>query len=107
LLLGGQTTKVLDKGSVEWIGPYGYNVVLTKISKTISNLNTGVVTDYALYILIGICFYLFVFTAIPLFQDLANSTVVSCISILILIRSINSSEDKAEKNIYIGSSQVK
>ena len=28
--LGGQTTKVLDKGSVEWIGPYGFEIALTK-----------------------------------------------------------------------------
>jgi NADH-ubiquinone oxidoreductase chain 5 len=102
LLLGGQTTKVLDKGSVEWLGPYGYYMALTKASKTISNLNMGVVTDYALYILLGACFYLFIFTVIPSFQDLANSTAVTCVSILILIRSISSwsLSPKFESNPY-------
>jgi uncharacterized membrane protein YdcZ (DUF606 family) len=49
----------------------------------------GVVTDYALYILIGGCFYIFIFTAIPSYQDLGNSTTASCITILVLIRSIS------------------
>ena len=54
LEIGGQTTKVLDKGSIESIGPYGVGVILTKASKIISSLSNGVVTNYALYILIGI-----------------------------------------------------
>jgi NADH-ubiquinone oxidoreductase chain 5 len=54
LEIGGQTTKVLDKGSIESIGPYGFGVILTKASKIISSLSNGVVTNYALYILIGI-----------------------------------------------------
>jgi NADH-ubiquinone oxidoreductase chain 5 len=107
LLLGGQTTKVLDKGSVEWLGPYGYNMVLTRVSKTISSLSTGIVTDYALYILIGGCFYLFIFTVIPSFEDLAYSITISSISILILIRSINSNSgvNKEESNLYIESTR--
>lgn len=83
-------------------------MALTRISKTISSLNTGVVTDYALYILIGGCFYLFVFTVIPSFEDLAYSTTISCISILILIRSINSNSGigREESNPYIESDKV-
>nr|UNI91540.1 NADH dehydrogenase subunit 5 [Cordyceps cicadae] len=81
--IGGQTTKVLDKGSIEWVGPYGMGVILTKISKTISSLSKGVVTDYALYILIGICFYLSIFTFVSIFFDLINSITVSCIIVLI------------------------
>ena len=80
-------------------------MALTKVSKTISNLNMGVVTDYALYILIGGCFYLFIFTAIPSFQDIANSTTVSCICILVLIKSIISRSEYVN-NPYIGSDQV-
>ena len=38
------------------------NKALIKTSKTISGLSKGVVTDYALYILIGTCFYLSIFT---------------------------------------------
>ena len=45
LEIGGQTTKVLDKGSIESIGPYGFGVILTKASKIISSLSNGVVTN--------------------------------------------------------------
>jgi NADH-ubiquinone oxidoreductase chain 5 len=60
LKLGGQTTKVLDKGSVEYIGPYGLEVSLVYLSKTISKLDSGVITSYALYILSGLIFYIFI-----------------------------------------------
>ena len=56
--LGGQTTKVLDKGSVELVGPFGLEKILVSLSRNISNLDTGVITSYALYILIGLIFYI-------------------------------------------------
>lgn len=58
LKLGGQTTKVLDKGSVEYLGPYGIERGIWNISKNIGNLNNGVVTNYALFILMGLIGYL-------------------------------------------------
>jgi len=58
LKLGGQTTKNLDKGSVELIGPYGLEKGLLALSNNISSLSTGVITTYALYILIGLLFYI-------------------------------------------------
>ena len=56
LKLGGQTTKVIDKGSIELIGPYGLERSLVRLSGNIANLDTGVVTSYALYILVGLIF---------------------------------------------------
>lgn len=53
LTLGGQTTKVLDKGSIELIGPFGLEKGLMNLSKSLTKLSDGVVTSYALYILIG------------------------------------------------------
>ena len=90
LFLGGQTTKVLDKGSIEWLGPYGINMVLNKISKMISSLNKGVVTDYALYILIGICFYLSIFTFFSVYSSLIYCITISCLFSLILFSYWNS-----------------
>nr|YP_010632512.1 NADH dehydrogenase subunit 5 [Cladonia coccifera]WBP63263.1 NADH dehydrogenase subunit 5 [Cladonia coccifera] len=60
LNLGGQTTKVLDKGSVELLGPYGLEKGLLKLSKGLSSLNTGIITSYALYILVGLIIYILV-----------------------------------------------
>jgi len=58
LKLGGQTTKNIDKGSVELLGPYGLEKGLVSLSNSIGNLSTGVITTYALYILIGLIFYM-------------------------------------------------
>jgi len=60
LELGGQTTKVLDKGSVELLGPYGLEKGLITLSRNIASLDTGVITSYALYILIGLIFYILI-----------------------------------------------
>nr|YP_010632463.1 NADH dehydrogenase subunit 5 [Cladonia uncialis]WBP63181.1 NADH dehydrogenase subunit 5 [Cladonia uncialis]WBP63317.1 NADH dehydrogenase subunit 5 [Cladonia uncialis]WBP63507.1 NADH dehydrogenase subunit 5 [Cladonia uncialis] len=60
LNLGGQTTKVLDKGSVELLGPYGLEKGLLKLSKGLSSLNTGIITSYALYILVGLIIYILI-----------------------------------------------
>jgi len=59
LKLGGQTTRVLDKGSVEYIGPYGLEKGLVNMSSNISNLNTGSVTTYGLYITTGIVLFIY------------------------------------------------
>ena len=58
LKLGGQTTKVLDKGSIEYLGPYGLEKLLLNLSGNISKLNSGVITSYALYVLVGLIFYI-------------------------------------------------
>ena len=60
LMLGGHTTKIIDKGSVELLGPYGLEKILLRLSKSISDLDTGVITSYALYILIGLIFYILI-----------------------------------------------
>nr|YP_009072394.1 NADH dehydrogenase subunit 5 [Sclerotinia borealis]AHX83034.1 NADH dehydrogenase subunit 5 [Sclerotinia borealis] len=57
---GGITTKLLDKGSVEMIGPFGLEKGLMKLSLNIASLSTGVVTNYALYVLIGFVSYLLI-----------------------------------------------
>ena len=60
LKLGGQTTKVIDKGSIELVGPYGLEKGLVILSRNISKLDTGVITSYALYILVGLTFYILI-----------------------------------------------
>ena len=40
--LGGQTTKILDKGSIELLGPFGLEKGLVKLSKIISCLSTSI-----------------------------------------------------------------
>jgi len=64
LKLGGQSTKVLDKGSVEYLGPYGLEVSLTYIGNKLSKLDSGLITSYALYILAGLVLYIFILNSI-------------------------------------------
>ncbi|PWY72544.1 hypothetical protein BO94DRAFT_425085, partial [Aspergillus sclerotioniger CBS 115572] len=49
LKLGGQTSKSLDKGSVELLGPYGLEKGLLVLSNSIGNLSTVVLISYSLY----------------------------------------------------------
>jgi NADH-ubiquinone oxidoreductase chain 5 len=58
LELGGQTTKFLDKGIIEELGPYGLEKNIVNLSYNINKLSTGVITTYALYILIGFIIYI-------------------------------------------------
>lgn len=85
LSIGQQTTIVLDKGSIEWAGPYGIGVMLTTISKTINNLSKGVIVDYALYILVSICLYLSIFTFVSMFFEIVYTILGSCVIVLLVI----------------------
>jgi len=72
LKLGGQTTKILDKGSIEILGPYGLEKLLISWSKAINKLNTSNIPNYGLYIAIAlvcniIMFYYFDFKWIIIF----------------------------------------
>jgi NADH-ubiquinone oxidoreductase chain 5 len=59
LYLGGQTTKILDKGSIELCGPFGLEKGLIYSSKIFSSLNTSNVTSYALFMLTFLIGYVF------------------------------------------------
>lgn len=61
LNLGGQITKILDKGSIELFGPFGLEKGLVKLSKNISSLSTSHVTTYALYILVGFIIFIYIY----------------------------------------------
>lgn len=59
---GYTISKVLDRGLIELVGPYGLAVFLSTSSQDISKLDTGNLTSYALYItlgLVGLTFVLF------------------------------------------------
>lgn len=84
LKLGGQTTKIIDKGSVELLGPYGLEKGLLNLSNNIGKLSTGVITSYALYILIGLVFYILL-----LYFSLYDSSLLILILFTLIIHDIN------------------
>lgn len=51
--LGLVTSKVLDRGLIEKVGPFGLTDSFYNTSRQLSTLDTGVVTSYALYIILG------------------------------------------------------
>jgi len=84
LKLGGQTTKVIDKGSIELIGPYGLEKGLVSLSRNIATLDTGVITSYALYILVGLTFYIL----IPYLYAIDNNLlIIMLFGLLSIIRT--------------------
>jgi NADH-ubiquinone oxidoreductase chain 5 len=64
--LGYTVTKVLDRGVIESVGPYGLASVLSNTGLNISKLDTGIVTSYALYIVLGFISILFI-VLLPIF----------------------------------------
>ena len=59
---------MLDKGSIELIGPAGFEKLLLKCSKSLTSLNTTVIPNYALGILVSLMlFILIVFFGIVLY----------------------------------------
>lgn len=73
LNIGYLISKLLDRGVIELIGPYGLSNTLTNTGVNISKLDTGVITTYSLYITIGLLSLVFlVFT--PILLD--NSIII-------------------------------
>ncbi|KAH0825630.1 various chains-domain-containing protein, partial [Lanmaoa asiatica] len=68
LLTGNTISKVLDRGVIELLGPYGLASVLENTANTIAKLDTGVITTYSVYITIGILSLVFLVFA-PLLFD--------------------------------------
>ena len=61
-------SKVLDRGVLEWVGPYGLSSSFKNSGEVISKLDTGVVTTYSLYITLSLLsFVMIVFS--PLLID--------------------------------------
>ena len=60
LKFGAYTSKYIDKGFVETIGPGGLEKSFIYLNNNLSSLNQGLITSYALYILVGLIFYLIV-----------------------------------------------
>lgn len=70
LTLGYITFKIFDKGIIETIGPYGIENMLSNTSNSIALFDTGLVTQYALYIALGLITLIFIiFTPILLFYN--------------------------------------
>jgi NADH-ubiquinone oxidoreductase chain 5 len=94
LNIGGKTTKIIDKGSVEFIGPFGLEIALINLSKNVSKLDSGIITSYALYILSGLFIYLIISYLMILYN---NILILLLFGFLIIIRT-NYNNNKSKLN---------
>jgi NADH-ubiquinone oxidoreductase chain 5 len=63
---GHSISKVIDRGIIELVGPWGLSNALSNTSKNIASYDTGIITSYALYIILGLISFLFLLFA-PVF----------------------------------------
>ena len=68
LRLGHVISKVIDRGVIEMVGPYGFSTVLTNTGRSVASYDTGVITSYALYIILGLISFIFLLFAPVLLQ---------------------------------------
>ena len=69
LKLGYAISKVLDRGIIEVVGPFGLSNILNTSAGNIAKLDTGIITTYALYISLGLLTLLFLVFSPILFDN--------------------------------------
>ncbi len=96
LELGYTISKVLDRGIIEMVGPYGLSQTLTNTGKNISKLDTGIITTYSIYITLSLLSLIFLIFA-PIFIDtsLLNEIRLFIIYIAALILVLSPSNNKS------------
>jgi len=66
--LGYVMSKVIDRGVVETVGPYGLSVILPTTGRAVASYDTSLVTSYALYVMLGLLsIVLFLYAPIMLY----------------------------------------
>lgn len=83
LTFGYDISKLLDRGVIELVGPYGLSNVLTKTGNNIAKLDTGIVTSYALYIVLGLISLIFLLFA-PILFDTSSESIVTELRLVII-----------------------
>jgi NADH-ubiquinone oxidoreductase chain 5 len=88
LHLGYNISKLLDRGVIELLGPYGISYSLTNTGINISKLDTGVITTYSIYITLSLLSLLFlVFAPLLIETSLLNEIrlIIIYISALLVV----------------------
>jgi len=85
LQLGQVISKVVDRGLIELVGPYGFSNVLTNTGRTVASYDTGVITSYALYIILGLISFIFLLFAPIMLNEGAVDSIFGGDIALILV----------------------
>lgn len=70
-------SKILDRGLLEFVGPYGLSTIIPKTSNIIARLDTGIITTYALAIIIGALSLILI--------SFTSSTIINIVFVLLFI----------------------
>lgn len=89
LRIGLAISKVIDRGIIELTGPYGLSTVLTGAGRSVATYDTGVITSYALYIMLGLVSLIFLVFAPTnmVFNEYGLSLILVYLSALVLLPS--------------------
>jgi len=82
LNLGYNISKILDRGFIEMVGPYGLSNNFYNLANNISKLDTGIITTYAIYFTLAALTIISLVFANLLFY---NSLLVGALARLIII----------------------
>jgi NADH-ubiquinone oxidoreductase chain 5 len=85
LRLGHVISKVVDRGLIELVGPYGFSNVLTNTGRAVASYDTGVITSYALYIILGLISFIFLLFAPIMLNEGAVDSIFGGDIALILV----------------------
>jgi NADH-ubiquinone oxidoreductase chain 5 len=87
LQLGYYISKIIDRGIIELVGPYGLSNSLINTGKNIAKLDTGIITTYGLYIILGLIILILVVFFPLLFENiLVEPRVVIILFLSLLIQ---------------------
>jgi NADH-ubiquinone oxidoreductase chain 5 len=70
--LGYTISKEIDRGAIEFLGPFGLSNYFNNTGKNLANLDTGIITTYSLYITLGLLALLFLVFAPLFFNNFGN-----------------------------------
>ncbi len=99
LQFGFQVTNLLERGVIELIGPYGLSNTLFNSGKNISKLDTGIVTSYALYIVLGLMSLIFIIFAPLLLNFWYTGSDFNSVSDLTLSLAANAPQQNLNDSI--------
>lgn len=101
--LGYSISKLIDRGVIELVGPFGLSNSIFKLAKDISKLDSGVITTYALYITIGFIFFLCVLFSYLLLNQNINESI--CLIIILSYSIFSLSFRKTQQSVNISAAQ--
>lgn len=87
LRLGHTISKVIDRGILELVGPFGLSNVLSNTGRNIASYDTGIITSYALYIILGLIRFLFLLFAPILLGSTLESVLGGDIGLILVFLS--------------------